>query len=158
MPLRFKPVPVDPAICVKILANIVEQVHPDLDTPCWIWTRFINHDGYGVVWWRTTLYQLKRVSYTNFVGPIPEGMEIDHLCKVRACGQPAHLQPVLHLENFARSDNVSAFVARTGMCQRGHLMEGDNIKIQGNGHRVCRTCRNISKRDYSARNRATKKT
>ena len=69
---------------------------------CWLWTKCKNSDGYGRMRVNGVLEQVHRVSYEIFVGPIPEGLELDHTCRNRACINPAHLEPVTHLENVRR--------------------------------------------------------
>lgn len=77
---------------------------------CWLWTR-AKVNGYGVMWISTkpTRHSLThRLAYEHWVGPIPTGKEIDHLCRTRACANPAHLEPVSHLENVRRSPMAKA--------------------------------------------------
>lgn len=82
----------------------VDKRGPD---ECWPWTRATHREGYGAWHWRDADGQhgtpAHRMAYTLAVGPIPQGMEIDHLCRVRACCNPAHLEPVTHHENMARA-------------------------------------------------------
>lgn len=80
-----------------------------------------------------------RVMYENFVGEIPTGMELDHLCKTRQCINPAHLEPVTHVENMRRA-------GLTG-CKRGHDLTEDNqitwLDKRGTTHRKCKTCQQM---------------
>jgi hypothetical protein len=78
----------------------VEYVEEDrgYGTPCWIWQRGIDAAGYG----RVAGTRAHRVFYERHVGPIPEGLTIDHLCRVRSCCNPAHLEPVTAVENVSR--------------------------------------------------------
>jgi DNA-binding XRE family transcriptional regulator len=69
------------------------------ETPCWVWLRNINEKGYGKIGWKTRAH---RAYYERFVGPIPEGMMLDHLCRIRACVNPDHLEPVTNGENVRR--------------------------------------------------------
>jgi hypothetical protein len=78
--------------------------HPRMGTPCWTWRGRLDAKGYAKVNWRRCGHQYAyRMSYVLFVGPIPEGLEIDHVCKIRNCVNPAHLEPVTHVENMRRS-------------------------------------------------------
>ena len=75
---------------------------------CWVWTGRLNDDGYGVLdmSWRgggPKLRSAHRLAYELLVGPIPDGLELDHLCFVRSCVNPAHLEPVTHAENLRRA-------------------------------------------------------
>jgi hypothetical protein len=78
---------------------VEDRGHP---TPCWIWQRAINGAGYGAKWFAGKVCRAHRVYYERLVGPIPAGLELDHLCRVRACVNPAHLEPVPGRENTRR--------------------------------------------------------
>lgn len=69
---------------------------------CWLWTGGKNQFGYPQVWWENTSRKAHRIIYTELVGPIPDGMTLDHLCRIRACVNPAHLEPVTLYENQVR--------------------------------------------------------
>src|SRR5215467_5533160 len=73
-----------------------------------------------------------RVVYTLLVGPVPDGLVLDHLCRVRRCVNPAHLAPT--------TLGKSAINARKRLCVRGHRLDGDNLVLQPDGHRNCREC------------------
>ena len=72
------------------------------ETPCWIWLNYRNRDGYG----RIGGAPAHCVMYKERVGPIPEGLQLDHKCKVRPCVNPEHLEPVTTVENTRRGKNV----------------------------------------------------
>jgi hypothetical protein len=87
-------------------------------------------------------------------GPIPEGLEIDHLCRVQLCVNPEHLEAVTHRENMLRSPlpNFQAYVA--GTCTRGHPMTGDNLGGQRkDGRWQCKACNTERKKVWRERNR-----
>jgi hypothetical protein len=78
----------------------VQLDHP---TPCWIWRLARNRDGYGVAWSRHGKMTLAhRVEYEKHIGPVPEGLTLDHLCRERGCVNPEHVEPVTQAENNRR--------------------------------------------------------
>ena len=98
---------------------------------CWLWTGGTNN-GYG----RRGNRYAHRVVYEALVGPIPADMEIDHLCRVRRCVNPAHLEAVPHAENVRRGAATVGLL----LCKRGHFMVPPNLYFSAKGHRACRAC------------------
>lgn len=82
-----------------------------------------------------------RVSYETFVGPIPAGLTLDHLCRNTLCINPAHLEPVTIKENVLRGDGPTARNARKTHCDRGHAFDETNTGPNANGGRSCRACK-----------------
>lgn len=80
--------------------------------PCWLWTRAKNDSGYGVVRTPRGLARSHRATYEALRGPIPPGLVLDHLCRVRACCNPYHLEAVTDLENKRRGRIARAREAR----------------------------------------------
>jgi hypothetical protein len=121
---------------------------------CWVWRAARIPDGYGQFGngddpSRSTLAH--RVAYELLVGPIPEGLVIDHLCRNRPCVNPAHLEPVTRRENTMRSAIVpQVAVLSETHCKRGHPLDG----VQHNGNRRCSTCQRTAMREYQQRRRA----
>jgi hypothetical protein len=74
------------------------------------------------------------------MGAVPEGLELDHLCRVRGCVNPKHLEPVTHRENLMRGESWSAVNARKTHCPEGHPYDETNTYIDGKGRRRCREC------------------
>lgn len=106
---------------------------------CWRWTGQTDKDGYGIVSpYRQNQKKAHRVSFELFEGPIPAGMQIDHLCRVRSCVNPDHLLPVTCHENIVRGDTGTRD-ARTA-CPAGHPYDEINTLRNARGHRQCRTC------------------
>ena len=117
---------------------------------CWEWTGAKNPKGYGYMpAFGRGHYLAHRMSYELFVGPIPEGLELDHLCRNRGCVNPDHVEPVTHLENMRRG----AFATRT-LCVNGHHYDAVNTYIRPNGNRDCRVCVRERGRRYRARRAA----
>jgi hypothetical protein len=121
---------------------------------CWIWTGSLNvRTGYPQVKFQGRVRGAHRVAYELAVGPIPEGLEIDHLCRRPACVRPDHLEPVSRAETLARSQSGVGQALRTGCCKRGHKLTPENTRIRRNGSRVCIPCA----RERNRRLRQTKK-
>ncbi len=118
---------------------------------CWLWMSSINAYGYASIRYPRTR-TVHRITYEQLVGPIPEGLEIDHLCRVRHCVNPAHMEPVTHRVNTLRSDNPAAINARKTHCHAGHEFTPDNTYGR-NGHRQCRACNAAAQRRYQQRRR-----
>lgn len=108
---------------------------------CWNWTGGKQGGGYGTLHVGDGRYQLAhRYSYELHIGPIPEGLTLDHKCRNRGCVNPAHLEPVTNRENILRGTSPSALHARKTHCPAGHAYEGDNL-IRRRGTRECRQCK-----------------
>lgn len=113
---------------------------PDLG-PCWVWTGSTTKNGYGHIGdggrrARKTLL-VHRVTYEAECGPIPNGLDLDHLCRNRACCRPSHLEPVTKKVNSARGRHAGREQTH---CGQGHEFTGENTYLHG-GRRHCRTCR-----------------
>lgn len=80
-----------------------------------------------------------RFSFETYRGPIPAGLEPDHLCRVRHCMNPWHMEPVTHRENVLRSDGIAARQAKQTHCIRGHSFTPENIRWEGR-KRKCKAC------------------
>jgi hypothetical protein len=106
-------------------------------TPCWMWLGFINNVGYG----RFGNEYAHRASYERHRGPIPKGMQPDHLCGVSACINPEHMEVVTPAVNVARGGSPGAIAVRTNACMKGHEYTPDNTYVRPDGKgRHCRTC------------------
>ena len=108
---------------------------------CWPWLGSLTPDGYGQFWAGAIKGRAHRYSYSLVNGPIPEGLQTDHLCRNRACVNPAHLEAVTPRENTMRSEGPAAINARKTECPKGHPLSGDNLVVNATtGYRRCRTC------------------
>lgn len=131
-----------------------ERFREDPDTHCWIWLRSRTLAGYGQ-WTAGVLAH--RVMYEALVGPIPDGLTLDHLCRNRACCNPGHLEPVTMAENLLRGVGPTATNARKTKCVKGHPLSGDNLYRDPRGRRQCRSCRREANREWDRRRRARAK-
>lgn len=129
-------------------------------TRCWTWTRAKNGRGYGAVWHESRVQLIHRVAYEALVGPIPAGLELDHLCRNRACYNPAHLEPVTHAENVRRGSSGARMRNRT-RCPQGHPYDETNTchvqRSNGKKQRACRACKSASaKRRWAIKSEESK--
>jgi hypothetical protein len=123
---------------------------------CDIWQGARCGGKYGVVGVAGRMYLVHRVRYEREIGPIPDGLDLDHfICDNGAggCCNPLHCRPVTKRENNLRSNGAAAISAGKMRCPKGHPLVGENLD-KGEfrrGHRNCVTCRRARKRAYMAR-------
>lgn len=120
------------------------EQRPDLG-PCWLWTGSVSGgdnrgDGYGRFLVDGRFVAVHRWAYEQWVGPVPDGRELDHLCRVRRCCNPAHLEPVTRRENLVRGNTVVARQLARTHCAQGHPLDAENTYDYGDGKRRCRKC------------------
>lgn len=124
------------------------------DSGCWEWQGHRNGDGYAVSLFRGKWRRAHRFTYETFVGPIGEGLTIDHLCRNRWCVNPSHLEPVTQKENVLRSPYTwGGRHKRKTHCINGHPFDEENTKYDSRGYRSCRACRRNESRQKSYRER-----
>ncbi|HEY9371466.1 HNH endonuclease signature motif containing protein [Streptomyces sp.] len=108
---------------------------------CWLWTAGQNRNGYARFMDSRQVNRVgHRIAYEALIGSIPEGLQLDHLCRVRHCVNPSHVEPVTQRENLRRGDTITARSAAATHCPAGHPYTGDNLYINPKGHRYCRKC------------------
>lgn len=115
------------------------------DDECWAWkgmksSPLSDSREYITVRADSRPQLIHRLAYSVLVGPIPDGLEIDHLCRNTYCMNPQHLEPVTHRVNMLRGRTAAAANARRTHCVRGHPFEGDNLRITPIGKRRCHSC------------------
>ena len=137
-----------------------ESCAVDAKTGCWMWFKMLDRDGYprmktGSHRDRTRKHSgAHRISYETFIGPIPEGLVIDHICRNRACINPRHLRVVSPRRNsIENSVATPAINAAKTHCKRGHPLIGENLWVNSHGERQCRTCERMRGRNREAKRR-----
>lgn len=153
----------------RIRANVVIA-----ENGCWLWVLGTDRAGYARIQIGDRWTLAHRASYETFVGPIPDGLDLDHVCHSndqdcsggkcvhRRCVNPGHLEPVTSAENTARgrydpaiylADHYARKRAQTH-CLRGHPYDADNTYITREGRRSCRACKRQQQQEYRARKAA----
>lgn len=142
-----------PLVAHKMLTpfqKVMKRTEQQADGGCWLYVGLLATDGYARVKDASTDLALlvHRVSYEELVGPIPDGLVLDHLCRVRNCVNPAHLEPVTSAENVRRG--VRSRLGDRDACPVGHAFTVENTTFQRRKTKtegvtytpICRTCRN----------------
>lgn len=137
-----------------------------VDAGCWSWRAYVDRDGYGRFAVTTSAPDYAhRVAYRALIGPIPDGLTLDHLCHTndttcpggkcshRRCVNPWHCEPVTSVSNVMRGRGLFAREARATECVNGHPFTPDNI-YAWRGHRYCRACRRAVQRGLRGARRA----
>lgn len=115
---------------------------------CWLWTQPLNGDGYGHFHLNGREVPAHCASFVLFVGSIPNGLEIDHLCRLRHCVNPKHLEAVPHRENVQRGGNTVK-----AHCIHGHPYDESNTRVDRLGYRYCKACARVATRKYRTKRR-----
>lgn len=122
---------------------------------CWEWTGSKNPKGYGQFYpTQKPMVYAHRWGYEYFVGPIPEGMDLDHLCRNPSCVNPHHLEPVTRRENLMRGKTLSRANAERTHCPQGHPYDTDSEHRPTKHGRQCRVCAGTRDKEKKARDPA----
>jgi hypothetical protein len=121
------------------------------DIGCWLWIGSISTHGYGQLSVNKRPVFAHRFSYELHKGKIPTGLDIDHLCRVRKCVNPQHLEAVTRRVNISRGNGPVAIAVKTGKCSRGHVFDESNTYVAPSGKRRCRKCHTGRQRGYNRR-------
>jgi hypothetical protein len=138
----------------------------EITPSCWLWTASLDKDGYGTMQANHKKIHVHRFSYEHFVGPIPEGLTVDHVChnanpdcrggrdcQHRRCIRPDHLEPVPDRINLIRGNSPFVLNSRKTHCKHGHEYSEVNTYVARRGTRHCRTCRQRWTNENRARKR-----
>ena len=151
---HYKPIPLPTE---KESRLFWKKVNKDAEDGCWEWTASRNkqNTGYGQFGIRGKIMQAHRVSYTWANGPVPDGLELDHLCRNKVCVNPDHLEAVDRRTNQLRTNNPMVAVHRSGLCAKGlHKIEGFNIEYMANGNKRCKACHHKVTNDFKRKRSA----
>ncbi|KKM80048.1 hypothetical protein LCGC14_1343730 [marine sediment metagenome] len=141
----------DPRLPVRFWAKVrigsTPTQRPDLG-PCWEWTG-ARRKGYGQLWHEGRAVSAHRLAYECLSGVVPPGLQLDHLCRIRHCANPGHVEAVTGLENTRRGD-TGVHKSSLTHCPQGHPYAGENLYICPAGFRECRECKRESVRRWRA--------
>lgn len=128
--------------------RISERIETVTESGCWLWGGdCCKKEGYGRLSFNGRKQLAHRVVYSLIVGQIPGGLQLDHLCRVRCCVNPSHLEPVTSRENILRGVGIASLHAKKTHCPKGHLLpERDPNKRQ----RICHACESMRPRKSTA--------
>ena len=127
---------------------------PEPNSGCWIWIAGVRDkkEGYGCFQMSTGVNRRShQVCYEALIGEVPDGLQLDHKCRLRLCCNPSHLEPVVQRINVLRGEGLAAQAARRTHCAAGHLYTDENTYMRvrtgrQESSRVCRQCKNARER------------
>ena len=142
--------PTEWAVRAALIKRLLVKADMSGPSKCWLWQGSCSGNGYGRFSINGELKSASRTSYELFRGEIPDGWEIDHLCRQRGCINPVHLEAVTRSENHLRGFDHLPKALQTH-CRKGHELTDDNVYRYSNGKRQCLTCRRVSLRKAAAK-------
>ncbi len=116
--------------------RIWEKISPEPNSGCWLWTGSSDALGYGQIYRDGRLTNAHRVTYELYIGNIPDGLVIDHLCRIPCCVNPDHLEPVTQKVNVRRG-----LAGSKTHCKHGHPFNLENSYVRRDGSKTCKKCR-----------------
>jgi hypothetical protein len=122
--------------------RFLDKISPEPNSGCWLWTGTLSSNGYGHFKFNKFNFKAHRFAYESEVADIPDGLELDHQCRIRSCVNPKHVMPVTHAENMATA--VMPRASQTH-CLRGHEFTANNT-YHHHGRRHCKICKRESLR------------
>lgn len=114
-----------------------------INNNCWMWNGAKDKDGYGTFCYNTKKEKVHRISYKLWMGELDPTLTIDHLCNIRSCCNPTHLQQVTIKRNVLRSNGLTAINKRKTHCIHGHPFSPQNTYLYRGTHRQCKTCQHL---------------
>lgn len=141
---------IDPTLLTPTtFARFIAKV--DKSDACWLWRAATRGGGYGAFWLNGRHVPAHRFAYEALIGPVPDGLHLDHLCRNRSCVNPDHLEPVTCQENLLRSPvTFQGTNARKTHCDHGHEFTPENT-YEYRGGRKCRACMRRITKEYRGR-------
>lgn len=132
----------------RTLARFWAKISVNDETGCWEWTASKDTRGYSKLSVDGKTVRAHRLVWELLRSPIPDGLQLDHRCRVRSCVRPEHLEPVDQRTNILRGIAPTAVNATKTECVNGHPFDEANTYLYPDGKRDCRTCRRLRDREY----------
>jgi len=122
----------------RSIEDVFRKLIPIPESGCWIWEGCTAR-GYGVSFKFNGTTRVHKIIYEWTHGPVPEGKVLDHLCRVRCCANPDHLEVVTAVENTLRGSGITAINKQKRHCKHGHELTNENVRLVKGG-RSCKQC------------------